>query len=130
VPSPVVPTKWSDTYRKQIAVNLQFQLLGELANFQVWFFNGESIYHFPAKKQQHYVLERMPEKVLAHWVKDNGDTSMSAITLDEQSIFAAYEKLSISDANIHMIIQLREYDDTIRAWLKSKNEIIEIQPQS
>ena len=129
MPSPAVPAKWSDTYRKLIAVKPQFQLLGELANFQVWFFNGESTYHFPAKKQQERILKHMPERIVVNWVKDKGDEVMSVISFHETSIFDAYEKLTASKSDISLIVQLREHDETIRAWMKSASRIIEIEPQ-
>jgi hypothetical protein len=128
-PSTPLPTKWFDLYRKPISLPLEFHLLGELTNFQVWFYNGESTYQFPAKKQQPLTLQRMPEKVVVNWVKDNGDSVMNVIAFDQDSIFSAYDQLAAVDITIRLVIQLREHDDSIRAWFKSKNRTIEIPSQ-
>jgi len=129
LPASVIPTGWQGRYRQAIALRIEFHLLGELENVQLWFFNGESTYHFPAKKQQERILERMPERMAVNWVKDNGDQVMSVISFHETSIFDTYEKLTASKTDISLIVQLREHDESIRAWMKSAGRIIEIEPQ-
>jgi len=128
-PSGYLHTKWTDLYRQPVSFDFEFHLLGEIESFQVWFFNGESMYHFPAKKEQERLLERMPERILVNWVRDNEERVISVISFHEASIFNTYENLSAFKKDISLIVQLREHDESIKVLMKSAEHVIEIEPK-
>jgi len=118
--------RWGDLYRRAISLQLEFHLLGEVENFQVWFFNGESEYYFPANKKNTFEIGRVPSELLIQWKKDDEEEVQSIFTLDEDLIFSLFEDSNSAKNMRKLIIQLREQDDSVKGYLISQDKTIDV----
>jgi hypothetical protein len=121
-------SRWTDLYRTVIKSQITIQLLGELRSYQIWFYNGESSYQFPALKNTGYPINRIPKKIKVDWLDDQGEPHINFYTFNEDQIFNLFEEFYVlKSSEFRFIIQLREHDNSIRVWMisgESKYQIL------